>query len=101
MIGKRKIGPTGAFKLFELEITRLGERVRKAEEQISQLRDLTWVAADLLNEYGGKKVKVHMLDGSIQAGVLDRYDRFNLRVKTDKGKLLVIMKHAIHSIEES
>jgi sRNA-binding regulator protein Hfq len=101
LLGKRKVGPTGAFKLFEQEITRLGERLRKSEEQINQLRDLTWVASDLLNDYGGKKVKIHLLDGSSHAGVLEKYDRFNIRIKTDKGKVLVIMKHAVQSLEEA
>jgi sRNA-binding regulator protein Hfq len=101
-MGKRKVaGPTGAFKLFEQEIVRLGERLRKSEEQIAQIRDLTWVGADLLNEYGGKKMKLHMADGSTLAGNLEKYDRFNIRIKTDKGKVLVVMKHAVHYLEEA
>lgn len=100
-MGKRNMvgGGSGPFKLVEQEITRIGDRIRKLEEQISALRDLTWVAADLLNEYGGKKIKLTLNDGSTMTGVLERYDRFNLRIKKNS-KTQVVMKHAIAVIEE-
>ncbi|MHC5040185.1 MAG: LSm family protein [Planctomycetota bacterium] len=98
-MGKKKAGGFGPMKIVEQEITKLGNRLRKLEEQVSGLRDLTWVAADLLNEFGGKKVKIRFNDGTETTGVMECYDRFNLRVKTTEGRTLVIMKHAVLSIE--
>lgn len=87
------------MKIVEQEITKLVNRVRKLEEQINVLRDLTWVAADLLNELGGKKVKIRFNDGQETTGVLECYDRFNLRLKTSDGRSIVVMKHAVSAIE--
>ncbi|MHC4781056.1 MAG: RNA chaperone Hfq [Planctomycetota bacterium] len=98
-MGKKKTGGFGPMKIIEQEITKFGTRLRKVEDQVSGLRDLTWVAADLLNELGGKKVKIRLVDGKDVKGVLECYDRFNIRVKADKGRNLVIMKHAVMWVE--
>ena len=98
-MGKKKASAYGPMKIIEQELTKFGTRLRKVEDQVSALRDMTWVAADLLNELGGKKVKVHIQDGSTIKGVLESYDRFNIRVKAEKGRILVIMKHAVTMIE--
>jgi sRNA-binding regulator protein Hfq len=98
-MGKKKAGGFGPMKIFEQEIMKIRNRLRKIEEQVNAMRDLTWVAADLLNELGGKKVKLKSIDGSTLSGTLESYDRFNLKIKTDKGKSFVVMKHAIASIE--
>lgn len=98
-MGKKKVGGFGPMKIVEQEIMKLRNRQRKMEEQINAMRDMTWVAADLLNELGGQKVKVQFNDGSTMTGVLESYDRFNIRLKRDKGKTVVLMKHAVHSIE--
>jgi RNA chaperone Hfq len=95
----KKSGGYGPMKIIEQELTKFGTRLRKVEDQVSALRDMTWVAADLLNELGGKKVKIHIQGGTPVKGVLESYDRFNIRVKADKGRNLVIMKHAITMIE--
>ena len=98
-MAKKKAGGFGPMKIIEQEITKLGNRLRKLEEQVSGLRDLTWVAADLLNDFGGKKVKITLDDGEEVTGTLEAYDRFNLKVKVDKTHSVVIMKHAVHLIE--
>jgi len=98
-MGKRPLAPGGAFKVFEQEIMKISEKIKKLDEQVAALRDLTWVAADLLNDFGRQKVKITLNDGSSMTGVLERYDRFNLLVKRDKGKAVVVMKHAILAIE--
>ncbi|GEM_PF-2909557 len=98
-MGKKKAGGFGPVKIIEQEIMKLRNRLRKVEEQVNAMRDLTWVAADLLNEFGGQKVKLKLQDGSQTTGVLESYDRFNLRLKKDKGKVVVVMKHAIASLE--
>jgi len=98
-MAKKKASSFGPMKIVEEEITKLGNRLRKLEEQVSGLRDLTWVAADLLNDFGGKKIKITLDDGREINGVLEAYDRFNLKVKATKNRAVVIMKHAVHSIE--
>jgi sRNA-binding regulator protein Hfq len=100
-MAKKKAVGTGPMKIIEQEITKLGNRIRKVEEQVSGLRDLTWVAADLLNEFGGKKIRIRFNDGSEIEGVLESYDRFNLKIKAEKGRSVVIMKHAVLSIESA
>lgn len=85
------------FKIVEDEINKLKKEIKELKTWVGQIRAESFLAHDLLSELGGKAIEVEMVDGKVIAGRLQRLDRYNIELGTEKGTVLVT-KHVIRTI---
>ena len=74
---------------------RQGEALKEGGEPKAQLKPEGGGQGDLIREFVGQRVALHLKDGDVFKGKLEKASRFELVLATESGERVLLYKHAV------